>query len=64
MNQVTTFSNDWAWWFPIIEAGLFFIAGALWARIRRYVRHPEDQLIRRSPPPPPRRDATTSSKEV
>ena len=46
MTQVTTFSGGWTWWFPIIEAVLFFAAGAIWSSVRRYVRHPEDALVR------------------
>ena len=46
MTQITTVSGGWTWWFPIIEAVAFFAAGAIWSSIRRYVRHPEDQLVR------------------
>ena len=48
MTQITTVSGGWTWWFPIIEAVIFFAIGALWSSIRRYVHHPEDQLIRRT----------------
>ena len=47
MTQITTGSGGWTWWFPIVEAVIFFAIGAIWSSIRRYVRHPEDQLIRR-----------------
>ena len=46
MTQITTGSGGWTWWFPVIEAVIFFAAGAIWSSIRRYVRHPEDALVR------------------